>query len=281
MYQVPVDNNMQESILYSDPEFLFEPYYDDYSLLIAHTLNCHWHSDLEFDLVLRGSVTFTLDSQPFTLSAGQGIFIPANVLHTARQQNQGGPALVYGFTFRPELLTGSTSRISSYFRYNCLGFVWEVGSEATDLLSGLEGLSPDGFGYELQCLSLLSRLWLLTAMGMKERTEQPTLPSQGEEIKRLLSYIHLHYQEKITINGLISNVGISRSRCFSMFKQYTGVSPVTYLNDFRLTKASALLRETDDNITEICYACGFTDASYFIKLFREKFGVPPLQYRRR
>lgn len=73
----------------------------------------------------------------------------------------------------------------------------------------------------------------------------------------------------------------SRSQCFLRFKQYTGVSPVTYINDYRFAKAASLAGSTACNVTEICFACGFSDTSYFVKLFREKYGVPPLQYKKR
>lgn len=73
----------------------------------------------------------------------------------------------------------------------------------------------------------------------------------------------------------------SRSQCFLRFKQYTGVSPVTYINDYRFAKAASLVANTAYNVTGLCFACGFSDISYFVKLFRKKFGVPPLQHKKR
>lgn len=82
------------------------------------------------------------------------------------------------------------------------------------------------------------------------------------------------------MEDLIGAANISRSEAFRCFKQYAGVSPVAYLNDYRLAKAAGLLAGTEQNVTEICFACGFADTSYFVKRFREKYGVPPLKYRK-
>lgn len=120
-----------------------------------------------------------------------------------------------------------------------------------------------------------------TAERMKQEASGDPVKSMGYDghVKKLLSYIHEHYQEKVTLEQLSGFTNISRSECFRRFRQYTGTTPILYLNDYRLSKAAALLRSSDKSVTEICYACGFSDASYFIRRFREKFDLPPRKYR--
>lgn len=70
----------------------------------------------------------------------------------------------------------------------------------------------------------------------------------------------------------------SRSRLFYKVKQSTGMTPQQYIMEYRLTKASELLREGNISITEISEMTGFINASHFSTKFKKKFGVPPSRY---
>lgn len=58
-------------------------------------------------------------------------------------------------------------------------------------------------------------------------------------------------------------------------KRLTGMTPIKYLNDFRLTKAKHMLTKGDLSIFEVSYALGFKSMSYFGKAYKEKFGIAP------
>ena len=64
------------------------------------------------------------------------------------------------------------------------------------------------------------------------------------------------------------------------FKEETGQTFIHFLNDYRLSSASYRLAETDASISEIADASGFNNFSYFIRLFRQKFGTTPGGYRK-
>ena len=53
-----------------------------------------------------------------------------------------------------------------------------------------------------------------------------------------------------------------------------------FVNEYRLEMSCQMLLTTELNITEICTACGFNHLSYFSKMFREKFGKTPREYRK-
>lgn len=287
MYKVPVDHNLMESNVYRDPSFPLEFYYDDYGALIDHTLNYHWHPDIEMEVVLQGAVDFYLNGVLVPLSAGQCIFVNSGTLHMAHQREEGGRALVFGFTFRPELFSKEypNSGFHKYFSEPSAGFAWDdstaQGREVLAAIHEMRAMERESFQYEIRCLSLLCQIWLRTAERMKQENSGNPVKSMGYDgqVKRLLSYIHEHYREKVTLEQLSSFTNISRSECFRRFRQYTGTTPILYLNDYRLSKAAALLRSSDQSVTEICYSCGFSDASYFVRRFREKFDLPPRKYR--
>ncbi|MCI9543385.1 AraC family transcriptional regulator [Acutalibacter muris] len=285
MYNVQVNHEGMEENLFPDPSFPFYIFFEDYSALIGRTLNCHWHPELELDYVLRGGVDFTINGRPQMLTAGECLFLNSGVLHTARQREDMESALIMVVVFRPSLFAKEhpDSGFLRYFSGSEESLVWDgAGEEEVPVRLALErlaGLREGEYGYELMCLSEISRIWLYASRRMRQGGQRSGGAAHGP-VKKMLAYIHDHYQEKITIDQLTAFAGVSRTQCYSQFRQYTGLSPVAYLNDYRLNRAAALMLETECSVTEAGYACGFGDSSYFVKLFRQRFGVPPMRYRR-
>lgn len=286
MYNVQVNHEGMEENLFPDPSFPFYIFFEDYSALIGRTLNCHWHPELELDYVLRGGVDFTINGRPQMLTAGECLFLNSGVLHTARQREDMESALIMVVVFRPSLFAKEhpDSGFLRYFSGSEESLVWDgAGEEEVPVRLALErlaGLREGEYGYELMCLSEISRIWLYASRRMQQGGQRNDGGAAHGPVKKMLAYIHDHYQEKITIDQLTAFAGVSRTQCYSHFKQYTGLSPVAYLNDYRLNRAAALMLETECSVTEAGYACGFGDSSYFVKLFRQRFGVPPMRYRR-
>lgn len=96
----------------------------------------------------------------------------------------------------------------------------------------------------------------------------------------LLHYINLYHNSKITLNDLCLRFHCSRSTISHTFKANNGLGISDYINKLRLDDAKALLRNTRQSITAISYSVGFGDANYFSNVFKRKFGLSPLQYRK-
>ena len=60
-----------------------------------------------------------------------------------------------------------------------------------------------------------------------------------------------------------------------MFKEYTGRSPIEYRNDIRLSRARAMLLSREFNVAETAEICGFSNLSFFIRLYKKRFGHTP------
>ncbi|HEX7151236.1 MAG TPA: helix-turn-helix transcriptional regulator [Thermoanaerobaculia bacterium] len=78
---------------------------------------------------------------------------------------------------------------------------------------------------------------------------------------------------------LAARVGLSPSRLEHLFREHTRITIRDYLRDRRLRHAAAMLVETDERISQICYSAGFGDPSNFNHAFKKTFGVSPKQYR--
>ena len=106
----------------------------------------------------------------------------------------------------------------------------------------------------------------------------------GSEAQRLvrqaMAFLHEHFAEPLSRQDLAQHVGMSDDYLTHCFHQELGMTLVAYLNRYRITQAKALLKETDQSITEIALAVGFSNSGYFSRVFRRETGLSPEAYRR-
>lgn len=90
-----------------------------------------------------------------------------------------------------------------------------------------------------------------------------------------------HPEEMVPISELARACNVSEVYFRKQFKVLTGSSPVEYRNNLRLDKARQYLEYGDISIQEISDTLGYATVSHFIKQFREKYGLPPLEYKKK
>ena len=95
-----------------------------------------------------------------------------------------------------------------------------------------------------------------------------------------LKYIEQHYQERIRVNDIVSHLGINRSYFCGIFKQEMQMPPLAYLQNYRLTRAKKLLRQTNLTVRDIAAKVGYGDAFTFSKVFRRSTGSSPTAFRK-
>lgn len=97
---------------------------------------------------------------------------------------------------------------------------------------------------------------------------------------KIEQYITEHVGEKLSIESLCRQFSMSKFALYRLFREEFD----TTVNEFILKKRTELARQLlgrqDKNITQVADACGFSDYNYFIRLFKEKTGVTPLQFRK-
>ena len=100
-------------------------------------------------------------------------------------------------------------------------------------------------------------------------------------IYKLLSILQDPENLSLSVDELIKMTGYSHSHFSTLFKKYTSSSLIDFLMNKRLEYASELLTKTDKTTLEICMAIGYNSYSFFLKNFKKKYGVTPLQYRKK
>ena len=123
----------------------------------------------------------------------------------------------------------------------------------------------------------------LCAMLILRTMEKHAEPDNGGDYVygHIVSILNTEYNKKLTIGDIAANCHCSESHISHLFKRKSGMTINQYLTDIRIKKAKALLADTDMSIFDTAYSCGFSDANYFISVFRKKVGLPPERYRKR
>ena len=102
----------------------------------------------------------------------------------------------------------------------------------------------------------------------------------GGTLTNVINEININYKENLTLKSLSEKYYINSAYLGQIFRKKFNCSFKDYLNNFRIEKASELLRRTDDKIYEIATAVGFNSTDYFISKFVQLKGTTPLQYRK-
>lgn len=113
-----------------------------------------------------------------------------------------------------------------------------------------------------------------------ERTIGETNTLVNPNMARLLEYIQKHYADPITLTEVAKQFHFNASYLSSYFAAYNGEGFSEYLNKIRIKKAMELLMTTELTISEISANVGYSDQSYFTKVFKKQAGISPSQYRR-
>lgn len=98
-------------------------------------------------------------------------------------------------------------------------------------------------------------------------------------IQEVIAFINENYRNEITIKALANIANMSESNFHAVFKKQMGISPIAYLNNYRLSIAADKLTNTFDTVSEISYSVGINDPLYFSKLFKKTYGMTPKEYR--
>jgi transcriptional regulator GlxA family with amidase domain len=106
------------------------------------------------------------------------------------------------------------------------------------------------------------------------------LPDIRQRVLQVVAYIHAHFAESISRSELASLVGLSERHLDRSFQLEMGVTPITYLNRFRVRQARIMLESGDLAITEVALNVGFSNSGYFTRVFRDEVGVSPRNYAR-
>lgn len=129
------------------------------------------------------------------------------------------------------------------------------------------------------CLSVLLQLFYCLSRYVDETPEPSSqnLRSGIPGLQKLIDWTQQNFTRKIALEEAAQMAGYSKSHFCALFKEFTGVTYIHYLNTVRVSHACLLLRN-GSSIQDACYSSGFENISYFIQIFKRIQNVTPHQY---
>ncbi len=285
----PTDATQRELVNHGSLPFPIACYDDD---LTFQTVPLHWHDEFEYILAIEGSLTLFLENTHLPLYPGEGIFINAGVLHAVEKASDGC-AFLHSAVFHPRLIGGSADSVfwqqlvqpllkDAPFHYQHLipYIPWQQ-KILTHFADVWDALAHEPDDYENFVRYELSRALRILNQHRPANTKAPSEQERlnASRIRTMLMFIEEHYADDLAIGDIAASVSISASACLRCFNQTLGITPIQYLKQFRLDRASELLKNSRKTAKEVAFECGFNDVSYFIKTFREKKGQTPKKYQ--
>lgn len=282
-----LNSDLSENVVYNRPDF---PAYIKLGQLSTYPdfrAAIHWHDDFEFMLILDGQMSYDVNGQHTSLKAGEGIFVNSRCFH-------------YGYSdtytdcnFICILLSPLLLSINDFMIHACLNPLiqnqhfsfqklipavpWQ-NAVLHDLLLLYENNTDDLNPFFV--IEKFSHILGLLSENMNSVTDQPANADDIQALTAMIGYVQKNYQNKILLRDISSSGNCCKTKCTSLFQRYLSITPMSYVTQYRLEKGSTLLKTTTMSITEIAYACGFSNTSYFCELFHKHYNITPKLYRK-
>lgn len=267
------------------PEYPFVHLKPDYNSL---HISWHWHEEVEFNYIVAGKVKVQTLEKEYIFCKGEAYFVNGNVLATMGKVEGEPQSLSDTFLFHPIFLGGhfrsifETKYIDPIIQNKSLDIVEIRGINETQkaILKKLRQASilQQKENTEFQLRNLFSEIWLLLLEESKNVRKTVSRENQ-DRIQTMMSYIHHHYAEKLTLNDIASSAAVGTRECLRCFQKSIQKTPFEYLLDYRVEKAEYLLRTTKDSVAAIALECGFSNSAYFCKVYKELRHISPGKYR--
>ncbi len=121
--------------------------------------------------------------------------------------------------------------------------------------------------------------WLLQIFeALMERLSVVSMSSARSEIIKAQQYVISRVTEKITLEEIAEYLNLNASYFSRLFKRETDQNFIEYVNKVKLMKAKELLQQSNKTVEEISDYLGYSNKSYFIKLFKREIGMKPSEY---
>lgn len=281
-----VHSDSSESLHYNLDDFPLythkdELYNYDYQALV------HWHLDLEYIYIVKGTMDYFVNGHIVTINEGDAIFVNSQRLHYGFSKEHHDCTFI-ALVISPEMFINITSRCKEYFNmkfglkntdyipfYHHVEWHQKIIQNIIEIQHLMEEESFKPLTVIFKSLEIIS----ITGDHIDDYREN-NLNSQDQMIfLELTHYISNHYSEKITLDILSRNVGITRNKCCELFNRFLNDTPNSYITKYRINKSVELLKNSYLSILEISDLCGFSSPSYFTSVFTKIKGMRPKDYR--
>jgi len=257
--------------------FIADTVFADYTKTQRHT-----HNFCEFFIVKQGELIHYNNDHISILKEGEICFILQDDNHCFQNNLKEGETIITNIAFSPTELQLALV----YLQFTSFE---SVPSESRKLLldqvelatilkyvDEIYKLTVTSSRLELQSIFRLLLVEVLVIFIGKTQRSETTTPFW---LTTACTHMEIPENFRIGIPRFVELTGRTQEHLTRSIKKCFGISPSEFINNIRLLEASRLLRNTSNPVGNILADTGFENASYFNRLFKEKFGLSPLNYR--
>lgn len=288
--KIMIKSNQEENVEGLTVEYPYVMHFSDMTNLKAPW---HWHEEVEFDYVISGALEVVTVNGKYIFHKDEAFFMNSNVMACMHRASDADFTVIHSHLFNPIFLSGhyksifETKYINPVLQNKKLDIL-EIRGTDENQIRMLKALRQVAYiqkeaDMEFETRSLFSEIWKLLLREMEQlpkETHEVDLQNQ-DRMQSMMSYIQQNYMEKISLEEIASAASISTRECLRCFRSSIDRSPIEYLMEYRLEMAKKMLRETDWLVTDIGLQTGFSSNAYFGKVFKEKCGETPAEYRKK
>lgn len=272
---------------------LFEPTaveYEDMPVKILETVcsageTCvcpHWHDRIEILYVEKGSLDVVCANKKENVGQGEAFFVHPRQPHAAAAGEQGAVYRAVMFELSGWIRQqGEGEEVASLILSGNIRFENRIAKR--ELIGLLRRICREydkrGIGSALILKGMIYEL-----LGGMLRWQQDTsyVPEEVDDrFEQALDYLNGHYTEEISTRQVAQRFSYEESYFCRKFRKRLGLSVVEYIRILRLEMACMLLTAKKDSVSEIGERCGYSDANYFIRCFKERYGITPAAFRKK
>lgn len=247
----------------------------------------NWHEGIEFVKILSGSLTYSINGKIVKIFEEQSLFINSNQVHRNFVCDYNDCEFIC-IIFQPSLLCThkryeekyvlpllSNNDLPYYIFNNDIE--WE--NEVIKQIQTIYDISFEK-DFELLFPTVFFKMWSNIYRNLYNSQNTSSFENEYiDSFKEMSFFVKQHFNEKISLEDICQAGNVGKTTCNKIFKLYTGRTPIEYLTDYRLSKSIDFMKKGKKTLNEISYECGFSEPSYFTKIFKQTFEVSPKKYK--
>ena len=249
----------------------------------------HYHPEIELVYVSNGEGKRQVGLHLSNYSDGDLVLIGSNVPHTGFTEYFDQERKEVVIQFKPEFLGNS---IENVFEFKKISKLLELSKQGLVFYGETKkniGISMLGLQYESNFQQLLTLIRILESLASsdeftilnKDDFSKSNSIIENERINKIFNYIKINYKDKVYLEEASNLIYMTKPSFCRYFKKHTGKRFTEFLNEYRINNALKLLAQTEMDIKNICYECGFNNFSHFNRLFKNTLNLTPSEYRRK
>lgn len=256
----------------------------------------HTHDFVEINYMYSGCSTQYINGEKIELKKDHIIVMDKDVVHKIDYIGENDiliNILVHENFFSTDILFNSfqSHSIFSEFLLNAIReksakstFLQIDLSENKTILAVLRSMMVEFFNHKHFKHEIIKHYFSIFSYEISRELEKQawgdTQNSIDRKLMEIINYIDINYKD-VTLDSLGKAFKYNKNYLSTKIKQELGKGFFDLLNDKRLSVAKNLLRGTNMTIADITYEIGYSDPSYFYKMFKQKYGETPLHYRKK